>query len=189
MYICTFYIRKRHTRASPGYLTCISIRSLNNHPSNPPKYKIVLIEYIYNRSCFIIDRLRSMSRTLSRPLSIRWFRYPGQRMVAVSVRVTGITGRSLDVVANKTFGIVDISLVPIFFCRAGLDFTNPGRAMVARCDGIKLYIRHQNRVWPGVGRDACRRFCLFRWFMKHGGDTKHNNSRARPSQPRLSSVK
>ena len=64
-----------------------------------------------------------------------------------------------------------------------LGILGESRRAVVRCDGIKLYIRHQNRVWPGVGRDACRRFCLFRWFMKHGGDTKHNNSRARPSQP------
>lgn len=68
---------------------------------------------------------------------------------------------------------------------ASRDFAN---LVCARATGIKLYIHHQNRVLFPTRRVAARHtalpatralarhFCLFRWFMKHGGDTKHNET-------------
>lgn len=54
--------------------------------------------------------------------------------------------------------------------------------------GIKLYIRRQNRVRVrGCTRDARRAstFRLFRWFMMHGRDTKHNDPLSHPVSTRL----
>ena len=36
-------------------------------------------------------------------------------------------------------------------------------------------------LWSSGGARCMSAYCLFRWFMKHGGDTKHNNSQRAPT--------